>query len=95
MHRIDEVAELYGCMGDTAMQWSPHIIVTPSPCAVDATVHDSLDKRADVLVIHCPLTLHKPTPITAKHHGLILKITFASLVADRAIEGMIDLRDEK
>jgi len=59
---------------------------------VDASVHDSLDERANVLIIHCSLALHEPTPVTAKHHGLVLQIAFASLVADGAIEGVIDLR---
>ena len=58
---------------------------------VDASVHGRLDKRTKVLVLHSTLHLNETPSITAILHCLVLQITFTSLIADGAIQGVVDL----
>ena len=55
------------------------------------SIHRGFDQRAHVLVFYRTLATHlvEPSPIGSVPHGLILQITFASLVADGAVQRMI------
>mmetsp|Transcript_35721 Transcript_35721/g.50029 ORF Transcript_35721/g.50029 Transcript_35721/m.50029 type:complete len:367 (-) Transcript_35721:346-1446(-) len=61
--------------------------------AVDATSHDSLHKRADVFVLYTTFGKEEAGTVATESHGLILEVTLATLVANRAIKGVI--RKEK
>jgi hypothetical protein len=61
--------------------------------AMDATVHDGLDQDPDILVLDRALVLVEPAGIDAIGHGLVLQIALAALVADRAIERMVDQQE--
>ena len=61
---------------------------------MDAAVHDGLHQRPDVLVIHRALALHEPAAVAAKDHGLVLQVALAALIADGAVQRVIDLRGE-
>ncbi len=58
--------------------------------AVDAAVHRRPHDRADVLVLDGPLVLVEARAGDAEGHRLILQVAFAALVADRAIQRMVD-----
>jgi hypothetical protein len=58
--------------------------------AVDAAGHHGLDQGAEVLVEHGPLVLVEAAAVEAVGHGLVLQVAFAALVADRAIQRMVD-----
>ncbi len=58
--------------------------------ALDAAVHRGLDQRADIFVLDRALVLGEAVLVDAIGHGLVLQIAFAALVADRAIERMVD-----
>ena len=58
--------------------------------AVNAAGHDRLDQRTDILVLDRALVLLVARRVDAEGHRLILQIAFAALVADRAIERMVD-----
>ena len=58
--------------------------------AMDAAVHHRLDQRADVLVLDRALVLAEAVAVDAVGHRLVLQVALAALVADRAIERMID-----
>jgi hypothetical protein len=58
--------------------------------AVDAAGHDRLDDRTHIFLGHRALVLCEAVVAAAIGHGLVLQIAFAALVADRAIERMID-----
>ena len=58
--------------------------------AVDAARHDGLDQRPDVLVAHRTLALVEAAEVPAIGHGLVLQVALAALVADRAVERVID-----
>ena len=58
--------------------------------AQDAAVHRGLDQRAEIFVLDRALVLAEAALIDAVGHGLVLQIAFAALIADRAIERMID-----
>ena len=61
--------------------------------AVDAAVHDRLDQRADILVLDRALVLLVARGIDAEGHRLVLQVALAALVADRAIERMVDQQE--
>ena len=61
-----------------------------APRAVDTAGHDSLDQGPEVLIGHHALVLVVAADITPKGHRLVLQVTLTALVANRAIEGMID-----
>ena len=58
--------------------------------ALDAAVHRRLDQRPDVLVFDRALVLGVARGVDAVGHGLVLQVALAALVADRAIERMVD-----
>ena len=61
--------------------------------AVDAPVHERLDQRADVLLFDGALVLDVARAAEAVGHRLVLQIALAALVADRAVERMIDKQE--
>src|SRR5581483_10156771 len=61
--------------------------------ALDAAVHRGLDQRAEILVLDRALVLAKAAGIDAIGHRLVLQVAFAALIADRAIERMIDQQE--
>src|SRR5690606_9993021 len=58
--------------------------------ALDAAGHDRLDQRAHVLFFDRALVFVEARAASAVTHRLVLQVAFAALVADRAIERMID-----
>ena len=58
--------------------------------ALNAAVHHRLDQSADVLVLDRPLVFREARRIGAVGHRLVLQVALAALVADRAIERVID-----
>ena len=64
-----------------------------APRAMDAAVHDRLDQRADILVLDRALVLVIAAGIDAVGHRLVLQVAFAALVADRAVERMVDQQE--
>ena len=61
-----------------------------APRAMDAAVHDRLHQRADILVLDRALVLVEARRVDAVGHRLVLQVAFAALVADRAIERVVD-----
>src|SRR4051812_46137811 len=61
--------------------------------ALDAAVHRGLDQRPELLVGHGPLVLVIAAAIEAVAHRLVLQVALAALVADRAIERMVDQQE--
>ena len=49
-----------------------------------------LDQRSEILVLHRALVLEIAAAVEAIGHRLVLQIAFAALVADRAVERMVD-----
>ena len=58
--------------------------------ALDATGHRGLDDRAHVLVVDRPLVLLEARAAAAIGHRLVLQVAFAALVANRAVERVVD-----
>ena len=58
--------------------------------AVNAARHVGGDQRPEVLVLHHALALVETRRVAAEAHGEILQLALAALVADRAVERMID-----
>src|SRR5262249_36452872 len=61
--------------------------------AVDAPIHDGLDQNPDILVLDRALVLLESAGIDAVGHGLVLQVAFSALVADRAVERMVDQQE--
>ncbi len=61
--------------------------------ALDAAVHRGLDQHADVFVLDRALVLGIAAGVGAVGHGLVLQVALAALVADRAIERVIDQQE--
>ncbi len=61
--------------------------------AVDAAVHHRLDERADILVFDGALVFLIARTVDAEGHRLVLQVAFAALVADRAIQRMVDQQE--
>src|SRR5205807_7452607 len=61
--------------------------------AVDAAIHDGLDQDPHILVFDRALVLLESAGIDAVGHGLILQVALPALVADRAVERMIDQQE--
>ena len=61
--------------------------------ALDAAVHRGLDQRPDIFVLDGALVLGEAGGVGAVGHRLILQIAFAALVADRAVERMVDQQE--
>jgi len=60
---------------------------------MDAAIHAGLDQRAEILVADRALVLLEAAAVEAVGHRLILQIALAALVADRAVERVIDSRN--
>ena len=58
--------------------------------ALDAAGHRGLDDRAHILVVDRPLVLLVAGEAAAIGHRLVLEVAFAALVADRAVERVVD-----
>ena len=58
--------------------------------AMDAAGHIGFDQRPEIFVLHRALVVGEAAGIEAVGHGLVLQIAFPALVADRAIERVID-----
>ena len=56
-------------------------------------VHDRLDQRADIFVLDRALVLREAAAVDAVGHGLVLQVALAALVADRAVERMVDQQE--
>ena len=61
--------------------------------AVDAAVHVGVDQGAEIFLLHRALIVLEAAGVEAIGHGLVLQIAFAALVADRAIERVIDQQE--
>ena len=61
--------------------------------AVDAARHDGLHQRADIFVLDRALVLLVAAGIDAVGHRLVLQVALAALVADRAVERMVDQQE--
>ena len=61
--------------------------------AMDAAVHRGLDERADIFVLDRALVLAVARGVDAIGHRLILQVALAALIADRAIERMVDQQE--
>ena len=61
--------------------------------AVDAARHMGLDQRAEILVRHRALVLGEARPVESVGHRLVLQIALATLVADRAIQRVVDQQE--
>ena len=61
--------------------------------AMDAAGHDGLDQRPHLLVVHRPLVLLEARAVVAVGHRLVLQVAFAALVADRAVQRMVDQQE--
>ena len=57
---------------------------------MDAPGHLGFDQGAEVLVADGALVLLVAAAVETVTHGLVLQVAFAALVADRAVERMID-----
>src|SRR5262249_61942664 len=58
-----------------------------------AAVHRRLDQRAEILVLDCALVLGKAAGVDAIAHRLVLEVALTALVADRAIQRMVDQKE--
>ena len=61
--------------------------------ALDAAVHRGLHQRAEIFVLDRALVLGKARGVDAIAHRLVLQIAFAALVANRAIQRMVDQQE--
>ena len=61
--------------------------------AMDAAGHDRLDQRPHFLVVHRALVFLEAGAVVAVGHRLVLQVAFAALVADRAVERMVDQQE--
>src|SRR6185295_16576509 len=61
--------------------------------ALDAAVHRGLDQRAEILVLDSALVLGEAAGVDAIAHRLVLQVALAALVADRAIQRMVDQQE--
>ncbi len=58
--------------------------------AVDAAGHDGFNQRPQFFIRHSALVFGKAGTVETIGHGLILQITLPALIADRAVERVID-----
>ena len=58
--------------------------------ALDAAGHRGLDDRPEIFVVDRPLVLFVARMAAAIGHRLVLQVAFAALVADRAVERVVD-----
>ena len=58
--------------------------------ALDAPGHDRIDQRTHGLFLDGPLVQRKAAVVAAIAHGLVLQVALPALVADRAVQGVVD-----
>ena len=58
--------------------------------ALDAAVHRGLDQRAQIFVLDRALVFGEAARVNAIAHRLILQVALATLIANRAIQGVVD-----
>ena len=63
---------------------------TDAACALDAARHHRFDQRAHILFFNRALIFVIARTSAAKGHRLVLQVAFPALVANRAIQRMID-----
>ena len=61
--------------------------------ALNAAGHDGLDQRPHVFLFDRPLVFLEAAAVETIGHGLVLQVAFAALIADRAIQGVIDQKE--
>src|SRR5690606_6877013 len=61
--------------------------------ALDAARHEGLDRRPHVLLFDRALVLRIAGRVAAIAHGLVLQVALAALVADRAIQRVVDQQE--
>jgi hypothetical protein len=61
--------------------------------AVDAAGHVGLDQRPEILVLDRALVVGEAAGVEAIGHGLVLQVALAALVADRAVERVVDQQE--
>ena len=61
--------------------------------ALDAAGHLGLHQRADVFIFDGALVFHEAVVGFAIGHGLVLQIAFAALIANRAIQRVVDKQE--
>ena len=61
--------------------------------ALDAPVHRGLHQHAEIFVLDRALVLGKAAGIDAVAHRLVLQVALAALIADRAIQRMVDQQE--
>ena len=94
---VQRLAQIAGDLGILATAGLAHLGdarhlggETDAACAADAARHVRFDQRTQVQILGCALGLAVARKIHAIGHRLILKIAFAALVADRAIQRVVD-----
>ena len=59
--------------------------------------HDRFYQRAKVLVLHSSLSteliVREPGPVRSEGHALVLEVALAALVADGAVQGVVDQQE--
>ena len=77
--------------GTTKLRQARHFITEPHAAgAVNTTGHIRRDQRPEVLVFHHPLSFIEARYVAAVAHGNVLQLTLAALIANRAVERMVD-----
>src|SRR6185295_7095498 len=61
--------------------------------ALDAAIHRGLDQRAQIFVLDRALVLGEAAGVDAVAHRLVLQVALAALVADRAVQRMVDQQE--
>src|SRR4029079_3092215 len=61
--------------------------------ALDAAVHRGLDQSAEILVLDRALVFGEAAGVDAVAHRLVLQVALAALVADRAVQRMVDQQE--
>mmetsp|Transcript_203 Transcript_203/g.806 ORF Transcript_203/g.806 Transcript_203/m.806 type:complete len:512 (-) Transcript_203:403-1938(-) len=93
---VDVGSDLRGAApaGDAQVLHPGHLLGIPhAPRAVNAAGHHRLDQRAQVLVHDSALLAHEPSSVASVVHGLVLKIALSTLVADRAVQRMVQQQE--
>ena len=104
--QVDDVALQFGCQCVLEIGSDLHVLAAADRAklgnagdlghephaarALDAAVHRGLDQGPNELVLDGALVLGEARRVGAIAHRLILQIAFAALVADRAVERMVD-----
>ena len=104
--KVDHVARQFRGYGVAHIGADLHVLAAPceaklfhagdfggephAPGAVNTAGHLGFDQGAEILVGNGALVFFEPRPVEPVEQGLVLKVAFASLIANRAIQRMID-----